>query len=329
MTREEPTGPGGDPAELEERAIEWIVRLRSGRATTADAAAFRAWRGRSPAHEAAARSAEALWRDVGETATAVAHASAPPVAERRRAGRRGAVSRRAVLGGAMAASVAGAIAIAGTRRALDGLFADYATTAGEQRRVRLPDGSTAFLNTASALDIDYSVRARRIILHAGEALFTVTREVERPFVAAAGPIEARALGTTYAIRRDGDDARLVVGEGAVELRLADGGGAIRVPAGHAATLTADHRLSGPHPVDVAATTAWTRGKLVFNGRPLAEVVAELERYRAGRIVILEERLKATRVSGVFDLADPAAVLRTLEQTLDVRVVEVPFLTLIH
>ena len=59
----------GDAA-LSDEAIEWLVLLEYGRATSADHRAFAAWLERSAAHAAAAREAMALWRGVGETATA-------------------------------------------------------------------------------------------------------------------------------------------------------------------------------------------------------------------------------------------------------------------
>lgn len=50
-----------------DEAIEWLVRLSSGRATPRDRLAFLPWRDRSAEHEAAAREAEAILRGVGET----------------------------------------------------------------------------------------------------------------------------------------------------------------------------------------------------------------------------------------------------------------------
>ncbi len=82
-------------------------------------------------------------------------------------------------------------------------------------------------------------------------------------------------------------------------------------------------------VDVDAATAWQRGKLIFNRRPLENVVAELQRYRTGRIVILGDRLKTLEVTGVFDLDDTDRILRTIEETTKARVVQMPLFTIIR
>jgi transmembrane sensor len=50
---------------------------------------------------------------------------------------------------------------------------DYATKVGEQRQVRLADGSLAALNTDSQLDVAYSTGRRDLTLRQGEAWFQV------------------------------------------------------------------------------------------------------------------------------------------------------------
>lgn len=333
---------------LSDEAIERLVHLRSGRATEADRAAFAAWRRQSPAHDAAAREAESLWHDLAETPTAAAHSEAwarqetdgPPggfphgPSERYRAR----LARRAVLTGGLAASAAAIVVGSGAIGPVSGVFADYATRVGARREVALPDGSTAVLNSATALSLAYSPEERRLVLHAGEALFDVAADAARPFVVTAASGEIRALGTVFSVRHESDAIRVMVSEGTVEVRSEGGRGDPRQVAARQQT-TFDARgfdaqgVAAPTSLDVAAATAWVRGKLIFNKRPLAEVVAELERHQAGRIVILDKKLESLEVSGVFDLGDPddgpSAALGTLERILRVRVVRLPLLTLIR
>ncbi|MBH1984082.1 MAG: DUF4880 domain-containing protein, partial [Burkholderiales bacterium] len=47
--------------DIEEQARQWLVRLRSGRASEADAQAFARWRAQSPHHARAARELGQLW----------------------------------------------------------------------------------------------------------------------------------------------------------------------------------------------------------------------------------------------------------------------------
>ncbi|WP_431858207.1 FecR family protein [Azospirillum sp.] len=309
----EPHPPIPFPPRLSDEAIDWVVRLRSGRATAEDHAAFAAWRRRSPAHAAAAAQAEMLWRDIGAV-------GARP--ERTRT-----LGRRAVLGGAVAASAAALAVGSGVVGPLAGLYADHATRVGERREVRLPDGSLAALNTATALSVAFSAGERRVVLHEGEAQFEVVRDAARPFVVRADGSEVQALGTVFSVRNTGGAVEVVVSEGSVEVR----GGV------HAVRLVADERVAfgmggepgAPERVDARTETAWRRGKLIFNRRPLGDVVAEMQRYRPGRIAVVDDRLRALEVSGIFDLGDADGLLRTVEQTMAARVVRMPLLTVIY
>ena len=58
---------------------------------------------------------------------------------------------------------------------------------------------------------------------------------------------------------------------------------------------------------------------MFHDSPLAEVVAELERYRRGRVLILDDRIAALPVTAVIDVRETDAMLRTIGATLPVRV----------
>ena len=322
---------------LSDDALDWLVRLRSDRATPADQAAFAAWRRRSPAHEAAAREAEALWRDVGATAAAAAFsesqahdagATRPPAGDRLRQRRRK-LPRRAVVLGGLAASLVVAVLASETLGPVSGLFADYASRRGERRDVRLPDGSTAVLNTATALSLSYTDRERRLTLNSGEAAFDVVGDAARPFVVEVADGEVRALGTVFAVRRDGAAARVVVSEGAVRVRPDAGGPSTLLGAGQQTTFGPGRHLADPEPADLAVATAWRRGKLIFNRRPLAEVVSELDRYAVNRTVILDDSLKALQVTGVFELDEPEEIWRSLERGLQVEVIRLPFMTLIR
>ncbi len=64
-------------------------------------------------------------------------------------------------------------------------------------------------------------------------------------------------------------------------------------------------------------------------KPLGQVLAELERYRHGRILISDARLAGLEVSGVFDLDQPDALLRTLEQRYGLTVTYLPLLAVVR
>ena len=54
-------------------------------------------------------------------------------------------------------------------------------------------------------------------------------------------------------------------------------------------------------VDPAVVTAWKRGMLIFRNAPLAQVIAELNRYRPGKIILLNKALADRKVVAGFRL----------------------------
>ncbi|WGD30703.1 FecR family protein [Ancylobacter sp. WKF20] len=304
---------------LSDEAIEWLVRLHSGRATEADRAAFIHWRQRGEAHEMAAREAEAIWHGLGIAGSAVRR-------RERQAGRTR-VTRRLVIGGLGL----GAAGLALERSGLIGarLFADHVTGVGERRTLTLADGSTVLMNACTALGVDLGKSERRLTLLEGQALFTVAPDAARPFIVAAAGGATRAVGTVFDVDLRPDDVVVTVLEGRVSVaRDADAQAPTLAGADQQVSYSAT-RLSPARPVDARMATAWRRGKLIVNQRPLAEVVAEIERYRPGTILIANPALGELEVTGVFDLAGADAILDTIEQTLPVRITRLPLVTIIR
>lgn len=311
-----PSRPPRPDITLSDAAIDWLVQLHSGTADAETRRAFTTWRGLSAAHEAAAQEAEALWQGLGTAGAEVRSA--------RRAGRR--ITRRGMIAGGVVAGLGLAAAFSGPLRRQ--LSADYSTGVGEARSVVLPDGSTVWLNASSALSLDYSATRRGVQLIAGQGYFQVQADAARPFVVAAANGWTRAVGTAFDVDLRPDGVAVTVVEGVVAVGVAGG-------AAGGVTLHADQALhygpqglAAPQAVDPGIATAWRRGKLIFNRRPLVDVVGELQRHTHTRIVIVGGSLKALEVTGVFDLNDPQAVLETIEQTLPVRVLRLPLLNLI-
>ena len=144
----------------------------------------------------------------------------------------------------------------------------------------------------------------------------------RPFAVTAGNGRIRALGTAFDIRMAADRVHVAVTEHAVAV-TAGAGDEMRLGEGQALQY-------GPHgigtaaaAVDIASVSAWRRDRLFFQEAPLGEVVADLDRYRRGRIVILDDRLRALPVTGLFLAAGADAALQTIEATLPVRLTRLP------
>ncbi|MCI5074038.1 FecR family protein [Oricola sp.] len=306
--------------QLSDEAIDWLVRLHSGSASDEDHAAFDAWRSLSDAHESAAVEAETIWYGVG-MASDEQRASERQVARRR-------LTRRAALGGGVIA--AGGLAAHQAGLIGPGLFADHITGTGERREIALADGSVVRMNAETAMSVDFGSAERRLTLHRGQAIFEVAHDPARPFIVEAKSGRTRAIGTAFDIDIRRDEVVVTVIEGVVD--VASPGAPAEV-----ARAQADQRVrygatgapSTTQGVNADVETAWRRGKLVFDRRPLSEVVGEVDRQYRGRIVIANRRTAELEVTGVFDLDNPDAVLSAIEMSLPVRIVRLPLVTLLR
>jgi transmembrane sensor len=312
------TDEAPDDERRSEEAATWVARLQSSDATAQDRDGFADWCARDPRNVEAYDDLAALWGDLKEA----------PVPEDRlrklRAARR--ARRTGAIGLVLLVTAGWSLSQSGM---LERLQADYSTGIGEVRRVGLPDGSWATLNTDSALRLRFNGSVRRIELLRGEAFFEVAPMPSRPFVATGEALEATALGTRFGIKlsqdRVGPD--VTVDEGHVAVRSGD----VRVElrAGEEAILGRDGKLALQRS-DTTAQGAWRDGKLVFSDTPLSDVLAKLGRYRRGRILVLDERAARQRISGVFDFANTDDALTTLEESLPISVTHLAgFLVLVR
>lgn len=308
---------------LSDAAIDWLVLLRSGSATQDELNQFHAWLDEALAHRTAFAEAEALWGAVG-----LAFQSGPVPKPRRPPAR----PRRLKPALALAASLAGC-AWLGWPPLADWLWSDYATAAGEQREVILADHSSVLLNTDSAIALDWNAEKRRIVLRRGQALFKVAKDAAgRPFEVVADKAAIRALGTAFEVFKQGDGALdVIVNEHAVNITLPGPNAApVRVEQGQGLHYVGHGSLSRPAAVNLNLASAWQRKKLVFRDQPLAEVVAELNRYSKGRVLIGGTGIAALRVSGIFPMDDLSYVLDAIQNALSIHSTRIgPWLVILH
>jgi transmembrane sensor len=299
------------PDALGREARAWVARLASGEATDADAWQVAAWRARSPAHEAAFQEAARLW---SRLAPALRTGGAPSPLPLRRSpvGRRG-----LVIGGSLAASVGGGLVagrLLGWLPGLEELGAEHRTGTGERRVLALPDGSKVAMNTRTSLSLRFTAGERRVLLLGGEASFAVTADPGRPFVVASAGGETQVIGTVFNILMEPGAVSVTDLEGRVEVRSS---GDMQLGPGE--QVSYDAAGLGPRRrVDPVAVSGWQQGLLVFRDRSIRSVVAEINRYRPGHILLLNEAAAERQVSGVFHLDRLDQVVTHLVQTAGLK-----------
>lgn len=304
--RDSALGGAIDPAILKE-AADWLMRLHAGDAGPADWEAVERWRSRSPAHGLAWQRAEALLGDLRQIPAGPVRATLERPNARRRQ-----LLRLAWIPALPAGWLAWQhFAVAGER---------WHSATGEQRPLTLADGTRLLLNTATGIAVRFDAETRLIRLLAGEILVTSALDPlprPRPLVVATADGTARAIGTRFSVRRaDGEDSsRVAVFEGAVEVEA--GGIRRRVDSGQRIVFGAAGPAA-PEATDGAADGAWTSGMIVARRMRLADLAAELDRYRPG-LLRCHPAVAELQVSGTFPALEPDRSLALLAASFPLRI----------
>ena len=320
---------------VEDIAAFWAVRLSDPECTPEDRYAFEAWKQKDPAH------GEVFDRLQRGNAFVDRHLADPEIqamVEAARAETRPPVWRqRGVRQLALAASVVVAVGAAVLLSLNGGLLpsagpsdtvaVQYQTAIGERSTLTLSDGSVVTLNTNSRIDVDFSAEERFIRLGHGQAFFEVAKDIDRPFVVAAGNKRIVALGTAFDVWLDNDNG--------VQVTLVEGRVQVDAVPSVSPSRTAGPAVSPVEPIKLEPgerlvakanfapaventnadeATSWRRGQLIFRDRPLADVVEEMNRYSTQQIVLDpdDSRVLEMQVSGVFNTGRASSFVTALE-----------------
>ena len=82
-------------------------------------------------------------------------------------------------------------------------------------------------------------------------------------------------------------------------------------------------VTAPARADMEQAMGWREGVLVFRDMPLSEAVAEINRYRPGRIMVLDDALAARRVSGRFQIARLDLAIDRIREAFGAHVRQLP------
>lgn len=302
---------------LRRQAKDWVVHVATGEATQADLQALDRWRVQSPLHAEAYAQACKLWGMLGSPLEAAARARNPRSVARLPAMTRP-MGRRAFLGGAMAAAVTAGVVV--VRPPLDlwpsfnELAADYRTGVGEQRKIALAERASVEMNTRTSLNIrKSSADTDSIELIAGEAAVATGSQ---PVVVRAADARISATDAQFTVRCDGSDVRVTCLSGLVDVGYQGQAATVRA---RQQVAFAAHDLGPVVTVDPEIVAGWRDGLLIFQDERLSHVIEEVNRYRSGRIVLMNAELGQRRVSARFKLARLDAVLIQFQQVFGAKV----------
>jgi transmembrane sensor len=176
----------------------------------------------------------------------------------------------------------------------------YKTAAGEQKEIRLPDGSEVTLKAQTRIMVaqDFNKTTRTISLEDGEASFEVSHHANS-FIVKVGPVRVEDLGTGFTIRKGEEKINVDVTSGKVafivnatdEIKELTGGTSISFD------------LNEKRPGDIIDTKTGQinqKALLNFNNSPLSEVIASVQKIYGNRIGIADSSIGQKRLTADFN-----------------------------
>ncbi len=219
-----------------------------------------------------------------------------------------------------------------------------ATRMAQNQEAVLPDGSRVALGAQSSLVLEYAPEARHLKLTQGQAFFNVAKDKTRPFAVDTGDLQIQAVGTAFDVRKNDGRVAVTVTEGVVEIitdsaaRDADHSKQptarnqstpIRVAAGYQLIWDKGSDARGHRPgrketlllsqVDAAGMIAWREGRLEYVNEPLSVVIANVNRYSGGRVIVAGDDLESLSFTGTILVDSIDEWLAALELSFPVSV----------
>lgn len=293
--------PSAQARQVAREAAHWLTLLESGGAREADHAELQRWRARSGDHEQAWQKAQALRQRFAQLPGALALASL----DRPDLGRRTTLKRMLALG-----ALAPAGWLAWRQMPIANWSADLRTATGERRSLELPDGTRLQLNTASAVNLDFTDGRHQLALVDGEIALDGASELQ----VQTRDGRLQASGARFCVRQFDHGCLVSVARGTVRLEPVQGM-PVTLQAGQRAGLGA----SAVGRVEAFDTRQpdWQQGVLIVENRGLGAVLRELDRYRPG-VLRWDPALETLAVTGTFRLEDTDKTLALLAASLPIE-----------
>lgn len=296
--------PNSEEKRIERQACDWVARRAKGFSAT-EQDEFFTWLATDPRHAEAYSQAQQLWKRMDRLAEWMPEHSEKPNRDLLRT-RYFKASWR--WWGGLAASVMLGAVLWMQFAVTDGYVHQQSLVADGYESHVLPDGSTVEMNKGAAMRVDFSTDNRRVELVSSEAMFSVNKDPDRPFVVVAKGVEVQAIGTVFHVRISDSEVEVLVTEGRVRLDAQRPGAAAPLDpeddplkpsphdliAGQISTVSLHDNafqtvVEETNPARVDEVLAW-RFNLDFDSTPLAHAIAEINRRNPVQFVLADPEL---------------------------------------
>lgn len=291
------------PSAVLDDAINWSLKITFNTPDAATHRAFEQWLSADELHRRAWQRIQSLNGQFAGLPAKAALATLNRLPEAR-------LQRRQLLRLMVLATGAGTVSWGAERYApWQRWVADYSTRTGEHRRWTLADGSVLDLNTDSAASLAFDGE-RRVTLLRGELALATGPHGVLPLRLQTPQCQVDAINARFEARLVQDFTCLTVSQGSIALVARDGITPFIIKAGEQWQI--GHSQARRMPAPDAEHGAWRDGMLIARSVPLAQVLAQLARYRVGYLG-WDPQIADLPVSGNFSTVRPEQSVALIAQ----------------
>ncbi len=304
-----------DAMETEAQAAAWLERRDREDWTADQQAAMDAWFAVSPAHRLAYLRLYAAWN----YADRLAAMRRPRLKRLMFTGRKIGPTALKI---AAACAVMAAVGVAADNYSTKPQVQAFETPVGGHETLKLADGSRIELNTNTKLRISLNAGQRLVWLDRGEAYFEVRHNAASPFSVVTDGHRVTDLGTKFVIRTEANSLRVALIEGRARFETASVWNqpqSILLTPGDVVIATRNNLSMERQPAHLLDDElGWRRGMLVFDRTPLADVVAQFNRYNRTKLSV-SGRAAQMKIDGTFPANNIDDFLHLAREVLGLRV----------
>lgn len=187
------------------------------------------------------------------------------------------------------------------------------TAAGEQSKVKLPDGTLVFLNTASSLryPTSFANAPQRKVYLTGESYFQVKEDQEQPFVVETERQRVEVLGTRFNLNTYDPSLSITT--------LEEGSIRVSMEAGTKLIYPGEQSLNDGTSIkvvdaDLEQVLGWTNGNFIFMGASIQTVMKQLERWYDVEVVYDGPPVEGLFYANISRNKNLSEILKVLQKT---------------
>ncbi len=195
---------------------------------------------------------------------------------------------------------------------------DILSSNADDRKLRLSDGTTVWLNNGATLKYPSSFEAdNRTVYLTGEAYFEVSHEAYRPFYVRTDNGIVKEYGTSFNVNATAHSTTVTLVEGCISV-FSNGSGEKAMTPGEQAVMRQGSTTISLH--DITNDIAWKTGIYKMDNASIGELAEQLAEWYGCQVVFRSQETRDVRFSGIVNRNKSlTTILNAISYATDVKI----------